>query len=161
MKQMRAIICCLALVSALLASAGCRSTSKPADAQFAAVDISGQTPARISAITFSVFEANGYLVADTDPKKPIFEKQASGMNNLKWGNWISDTRVWERVRVTITPRLDSMCRVQCQAFVLRDRGSVLEEEIKISGIHSGKYQEMLEDVAKRLSGKAEPAAAPK
>jgi hypothetical protein len=157
---MRAILYHLALVSALLVVVSCRSTGKPAGAEFAAVDISGNTPGQVSQMAISVFEAHGYLVANPGPQKPVLEKQASGMSNLTWGNWISDTPVWERVRLTITPRMDNTCRLQCQAFLLRDRGSIMEEEIKVRGLHSGKYQELLEEVAKRLAGQPARPASP-
>jgi len=89
-------------------------------------------------------------VATGGPTHMVFEKKASAMNNFAYGNWI-DTPVWERVKASVEPVSESTFRLQCQAYLLRDRGGTTEEEIKLTGMRSSTYQKLLDKVAKKLN----------
>jgi hypothetical protein len=142
----------LAVCLCVLFGSGCRST-KPDDARFASVEIKGNTPGQISEIAVEVFQDNGYLVASAKPAELIFEKKASGWNNFAYGNWTEP--VWVRVTAAIVPVSDITFRLQCHAALLRDRGDLTEEEIKVSNLRSHPYQKLLNEVANRLSDQAE------
>jgi len=130
--------------------AGCHSTEPPGGSHFASVEIRGNTPGQISEAAAEVFQSEGYEVAQGGPTHMVFEKKASAMDNFAYGNWL-DTAVWERVKASIEPVSEATFRLQCQAYLLRDRGGTTEEEIKLTGVHSSTYQKLLDRVAKRLN----------
>ena len=129
---------------------GCHSTEPPGGSHFASVEIRGNTPGQISEAAVEVFQSEGYEVAKGGPTHMVFEKKASAMDNFAYGNWL-DTAVWERVKASIEPVSEATFRLQCQAYMLRDRGGTTEEEIKLTGVHSSTYQKLLDRVAKRLN----------
>ena len=133
--------------------AGCSSTGKSDSAEFAAVEIHGQPPERVCDVAAEVFLEHGYKVKRQGWARLFFEKEGSAMNNLAYGNWMGG-RVWVRVKVSVVEASANTCRVKGEAFLLRNRGEPLEEEIRIRKLHSRPYQELLDEVAKRLGGKA-------
>src|SRR5437868_4638504 len=72
---------CVAVLLCGLISSGCRSTGKQNAGGFASVVIQGNTPGQIRKATFEVFSEHGYKVADARAPNPIFEKQASRIEN--------------------------------------------------------------------------------
>ena len=143
-----AVLCCWVLLGA-----GCSSTDKPESARFASVEVHGSTLAQLSSVTAAVFHEHGYR-ADTGGKRGlVFEKQGTTMNNLAYGNWMG-TGILARVKVIFVPITDDEFRIECHAFLVRSKGEALEEEIPVSSMHSGQYQKMLNEVAKRLTGKS-------
>jgi hypothetical protein len=133
----------------LVLAAGCHSTGHSGKDYFASVIIHGNTPGQISEVTSEVFQHAGYEVAKGGPMRLVFEKEGSSMDNFAYGNWM-DTRVWERVKITLDAIADETFRLEGQAYMLRDRGGMLEEEVKLSGMHGHKYQLLLDQVAARL-----------
>ncbi len=136
--------------SGILAGRGCHSTSKSAPSGFAAVRIADCTPAQISYATVQVFREKGYLVAHGGLTNLVFEKKAGEMSNIAYGNWLGDTPVWERVKADIMPVGETVCQLECTAFLIRDKGGATEEEIRLSKLHRGPYQKLLEQVAGRV-----------
>jgi hypothetical protein len=150
-KAARAAV--LFLTACLIGSLGCRSTDQGTPASLASVVISGNTPGQIRDAAIEVFRENGYQVARTDPASLVFEKQGSGMSNFAYGNWLGDSRIWIRVKTAIRPAGEMSFRLQCNAYMVRDRGAATEEEIALSKVHRGKYKKLLEEVAKRFTQK--------
>jgi hypothetical protein len=132
-------------------SPGCSSIEKPASARFASIEIQDQPHERVRDVTAEVFRDHGYLVTRNGWADLIFEREGSTMNNLAYGNWMGG-RVWVRVKAAISDLSARNCRLQCEAFILRNRGEALEEEIRITKVHSRPYQDLLDEVAKRLGG---------
>lgn len=143
-------VAALCLAMALLVS-GCRSTAEEGVHSLAAVTITGNTPGQISQVAQGVFEENGYQVAKPGLTSLVFEKKASGMSNLAYGNWGVGSPVWLRVKLSTIPVGEQKYRLQCQADLVRDRGSATEEEIKVGSLHRKPYQRLLDEVAKRLA----------
>ena len=106
-----------------------------------------------------VFQDNGYDLMPASAEAQVFEKKATALNNFAYGNWM-DTAVWVRVRVSVVPVVDQVWRVQCHAYLLRDRGETTEEEIKIGNLRSHPYQKLLEQVQKRLTSPSSLAERP-
>jgi len=52
----------------------------------------------------------------------------------------------------VVPAGEISYRLQCRAYLVRDRGSSTEEEIAIGKLKAGRYQELLDQVAKRFVG---------
>lgn len=136
----------------LLAPTGCQTADKTSPASFASVVITGNTPGQIGEAAVDVFAHRGYSVMKTDPANLVFEKKAGGMSDLAYGDWIGDA-VWVRVKASVVPLGDMKWRLQCRAYLLRDRGSALEEEISVSKLHRGQYQKLLDEVAARFRTK--------
>src|SRR2546429_4200796 len=136
-----------------LIGSGCRSASQKSAGGFASVVIQGNTPGQIRTAAMDVFSEHGYKVADAKSSNPVFEKQASRIDNAAWGNW-TGAGVWIRVRVFILPVAEATFRLQCKAVLVRDRGqAAFEEEIKLRNFQAGPYQELLDEIAARLTGK--------
>jgi len=141
------------MISLMVVGNGCRSTKEPVSARFASVILAGNTPGQIRDAAISVFLDNGYKAKQTDPNGMVFEKEGSRMNNFAYGNWVGDTPVWIRVKGSVVPVGEMSCRLQCNAYLVRDIGSAAEEELPVSSLHRAPYQKMLEEVAKRLMRK--------
>lgn len=127
---------------------GCRSTDGPTEARFASVEIRGNTPGQIHDVAVAVFQNNGYQVAQANLETMIFEKPGTKWSNFAYGNWAGDDPVWFRVRAAIVPLSEANFRLQCTAYLIRDRGGVTEEEIKC--YRSRPYQKLMNQVAAQL-----------
>jgi hypothetical protein len=131
--------------------AGCHVSGKSDSNGFAVVEIHGNTPGQISTVTKQVFRDNGYEIARTDLDAMTFEKQASNMEAVKYGGWLD--AVWMRVEVTLVPVAEQTFEVQARVRMLQGRGT-FEEEVKHASIKSAPYQQLLDEVAKRLGQKS-------
>ncbi len=149
-RRLRILLC---VAFCMLSSLGCQSTDKPASASFASVVISGNTPGQIRDAAVAVFSAKGYKVTQTDPAGLVFEKEANRMNNFAYGSWLGDAPVWARVKAAIVPMGEMAFRLQCHAYMVRDRGSSTEEEAALSSLRKGPYQKLLEEIAARFKFK--------
>jgi hypothetical protein len=152
-----------ALVAAIL-GAGCSSTDKGDLNALVSIVIHGHPVERVREVTAQVFRDDGYKVTRNGYAKLIFEKQGSTLNNISYGNWMGGG-VWVRVKAALFEVSPNTCRIECEAFVLRGRGEALEEEIRINKLHRHPYQELLNEVSKRLSttpgsGSPQPGVAP-
>jgi len=137
----------------LLGTVSCQSDKPAGRAPFAEVVLTGNTPGQIRNATVAVFADNGYKTRRSDPGEMVFEKEGSRMNNFAYGSWMGDTPVWVRVKATVTPVGEMKCRLECRPYLVRDIGSAAEQELSVSTLHRGPYQKLLDEVAKRLSGK--------
>ena len=138
---------------ALAAIVGCRSTHSTDSGGFASVVIPGNTPGQIRDVAVEVFGNHGYSAARKDPANLVFEKEGSGMNNFAYGNWLTDSKVWIRVKAAIVPVGEMTARLECRAYYVRDRASSTEEELPVSRLHRGQYQKLLDEVAKTFAEK--------
>ena len=132
--------------------AGCHSPDDPESHVLAAVVLRGNTPGQIGQVTTEVFRANHYSVAESGLTRLIFEKKGSGMNEFAYGSWLGDERVWVRVRASIIAAGEATFRLECRAWLVRDRGSAAEEEISVGRMHRRPYEKLLNEVADRLAG---------
>ena len=138
---------------ALAGTVGCRSTQPTDSGGFASVVIPGNTPGQIRDVAVEVFRNHGYSAEKKDPGNLIFEKEGSGMNNFAYGNWLTDSKVWIRVKAAIVPVGEMTARLECRAYIVRDRAGSTEEELPVSRLHSGQYQKLLNEVAKAFAEK--------
>ena len=98
------------------------------------------------------FTENGYLVILESPNRLRCEKKASGISNAAYGNWMKDSPLWQRVRVSAVPLSEAVVKLQCQAYYVRGRGETVEEELPISKLRNGPYEKMLKETSRRLNG---------
>jgi hypothetical protein len=134
-----------------LLAGGCSSTKdKPESARFAAVEVVVHNTEKLRSVTADVLHEHGYKAATGSVSTLVFEKQGSSLNNLAYGNWMG-TGIWSRVKISFVPVSGDVFRLEAHAFLVRNKGEVLEEEMPVSNIHSGQYQKMLNEIAKRLA----------
>ncbi|HVM47261.1 MAG TPA: hypothetical protein VMU04_04500 [Candidatus Acidoferrum sp.] len=139
----------LVAVLGLALSAGCSSPGQPESDPLAWVEIHGQPHEKVADVAAEVFHDNGYTVTRKGWEHLIFEKPGSKMNNIAYRNW-AEGPVWVRVKATVVDVKPGTCRLECEAFVVRSRNEPTEEEIRVNSLHRKKYQQMLDEVAKRL-----------
>lgn len=139
----------------LLFLAACTSTSESTgdrrSSRLASVVIKGHSLAEVTLATQRVFSENGYEKAAVKSTDLAFEKPSSRMNTLVYGDW-SGKAVWVRVKVYFR-ELGSPNEVllDCDAYRLLGRGDPrFEEEHKLTKLHRGTYQELLDKVSRRL-----------
>ena len=130
--------------------AGCSSPGKPDSARFASVLIRGHTVDQARDVTSQVFHADGFKVIKKGWANLVLEKEGSSMNNIAYGNWMG-SGIWVRAKVTIVDIAPSECRIDCEAFLVRNKDEAAEDEIKINKLHRHHYQKLLDEVSKRLS----------
>ena len=141
----------LVLVVCFLGTLGCHSTDRPASASFASTTITGNTPGQIRDAAIVVFRQDGYKATRIDPNSLLFEKEGTKMNEIAYGSWLGDVPVWVRVKASVEPLGEMTFRLQCRAFMVRDRGRATEEEVALSNLHKGSYQKLLDKVAQQLA----------
>ena len=146
----RSLTILLAVCLAAFLGTGCKSTEKSHPDHLASVEIHGHPVERVRDVTSQVFLENGYRVTLNGWAKLVFEKEGSNMNNIAYGNWMG-SGIWIRVKASIFETSPGNCRLDCDAFLLRNRNEPVEEEIKISKLHNRPYQKLLNEVVKRLA----------
>jgi hypothetical protein len=132
---------------------GCSSMSGPGSASFASVTIAGQTGEQIRNTTETVFRENGYEpVASAETM--VFDKEGTRANTLSRDGLVaaqSGARTIVRVRVEVVALGAGSDRLQCEAYMVSGAGdSFFEEEHRLANIRSRPYQNILDEVAKRL-----------
>jgi hypothetical protein len=137
-----------------LAVTGCRSVGGPASASFASVTIPNRSAGEIATATAQVFGADGYRGGMRGSGQMVFEKEASRATTLSREGLVatqSGARTVNRVRVEIVPLSGgSSCRLECQAYIVRDAGDLLEDEVRLTSLRSAPYQSLLNKVKKQL-----------
>ena len=136
----------------LLFGTGCKSTSSGSGSGFASVVIQGNTPGQVLQMAEQVFTEHEYVVALEGPNRLRCEKKAGGMSNVAYGNWMADSPLWQRVRVSAIPLSEAVVKLQCQAYYVRGRGETVEEELPISKLRNGPYDKLLKETSRRLGG---------
>ena len=132
---------------------GCGTFDKPSAEKFASVIIEGQTPARIRDVTAGYFRERGFNIVAMSKTNVVCEKQGSSSDNVVYGNWMGGEPVWLRIKLTIVPLNEGLCRLQCLAFKVRDKGSMaFEEEVQVSKMAAHHYRKIMQEVAARLRG---------
>jgi hypothetical protein len=135
----------------VLIAAGCTSPHSTSSPYLAAVLIKDRSLAEVKAATQAVFEDDGYHRVPGKSGDFVFDKEGTGMNTLVYGDW-STKKVWVRVKVFLHElKPDQQVRLACDAFMVGEHGDVrFEEEHKLTSIHRGRYQDLLEKVTQRL-----------
>jgi hypothetical protein len=143
------------LAAALLtvAGTGCRLT-QPAGASFASVKIKDHTPAQIQAAAVQVFREDGYAAFEAGPGQMVFQKEASKMTNIGQNGFVGSyygAQTLVRVRAQIVDLGTGSCRLQCQAYFVRNPGdSFMEDEHPLINARRLPFQHLLNKVAGRL-----------
>jgi hypothetical protein len=138
------------LLACLLLTTGCGSMGQPASSGIASVEITNRTPDQIRDATLSVFREKGFTLGPSTPNELVFEQEGSKMDQVAYGNWMGG-KVYIRAKVAIVPVVEGRYRLQCTPGMVRDKGdSFFEEDVKLANIRRRPYQDLLDQVAKRL-----------
>jgi hypothetical protein len=136
-----------------LFSTGCSSLGKPASASFASVTISGKSAAEIRDATIAVFQEHGYRVFASS-RGLTFEKEGTKGNSIAYDGFVGShygAVTIIRVRAELVNLGNGTQRLQCQTYMVSGAGdSFFEEEHRLANFRSGPYQDLLDEVAKRL-----------
>jgi hypothetical protein len=147
----RAGNCFVVLLTVILVS-GCSSTPSTPSTRLASVIIKDHPITQIDAVTQSVFREHGFQVARQEPGEIVFEKEGSNMDTMVYGDW-SEKKVWVRVKAFLRlmrPTNDVL--LDCDAYMVIDLGSPhFEEPHKLTKVHRKRYQELLDEVSRRLN----------
>jgi hypothetical protein len=134
-------------------NSGCRSVNGPASTSFASVTLNGPTVEQIRQTTTTVFRENGYQ-ALASGEKLVFEREGSLANTLSRDGLLAaqgGARTMVRVRAEVVDLGTGARRLQCQAYMVSGAGdSFFEEEHRVSNLSRRPYQNLLDQVAKRL-----------
>jgi hypothetical protein len=149
----RALLPWLLIVGSGLLSPGCSTTEQAQRRVLATVEIHGNTPGQIQPAAVEVFQKDGYQLAQRSASEMVFEKLGSGWHNFAYGDWLG-TPMWVRVKLQFAPITDQGCRVDCRAYLVRDRGGATEEELPVGKSHHKDYQKVLDDLAARFEQRA-------
>ena len=135
----------------LLAWAGCRTHPNTPSSRLASILITNRPVAQVEAVTEAVFKEHSYQTTRSKASELIFEKEGTGMNTLVYGDW-SSKKVWVRVKVYLH-ELSSVDQVllDCDAYMVGEHGDLhFEEEHKLTSVHRGRFQDLLDEVSQRL-----------
>ena len=144
-------VTCLAF---LLSGAGCGSLGGAASGTFASVTIENHSPEEIAVAAAKVFGSDGYMDGPSRAGQLVFQKQASRATTFsREGLYATQqgAQTVNRVKLEVVPLSGgSACRLQCQAYIVRDAGALLEDEVRLTSLRSGPYQSLLNQVKKQL-----------
>ena len=140
----------LLVLQLALSTVGCKSSPRTPSTRLAAIIVTNKPVSEIEAATQSVFKDQGYITSRHLLGDFVFEKQGTGMNTLVYGDW-SEKAVWVRVKLSIRRLAAQQHLVECDAYMVNDHGDArFEEEHKLTRMHRGRYQELLEQIGQRL-----------
>lgn len=157
-------LCSLALLRAcivpvgatwlILGLTGCKGLVQSGSSSFASVTIKHRSSDEIQGVAAQVFRENGYSARVPDAGKIYFEKEGSRANSLAYNGVVGThygAQTLVRVKAEIVELDSGGHRLQCQAYMVRNPGdSFFEDETRLSNLRSGPYQNLLEEIAKRL-----------
>jgi hypothetical protein len=142
------MVCLIAGLIAALSLTGCHSDLPVSS--FASVQFHGCTPEQIRDATVAVFNESGYQAPMTAPVQMVFEKEGSNSDQWRYGGWSGDSSVWVRVRASIVSQTDGSLRLEAQAYMVRSKNQIGEEEQRVPHYHREPFQELLNKVSVRL-----------
>jgi hypothetical protein len=153
MKKLSALLKFLSLALACgLIGAGCH-LGQPASASFASVTISGKSAGEIRDATIAVFRENGYQVFASS-QGLTFEKEGTKGNSIAYDGFVGShygAVTIIRVRAELVDLGNGAQRLQCQAYMVSGAGDAFfEDEHRLANLRSGPYQDLLDEVDKRL-----------
>ena len=136
----------------ILMLSGCSSTPRTPSNRLAAVIIKDHPITQVNSVAQTVFKEHGFQVARQEPGEIVFEKEGSNMDTLVYGDW-SEKKVWVRVKAFLrVMRPTEEVLLDCDAYMVIDLGDPrFEEPHKLTKVHRKHYQELLDEVSRRLN----------
>lgn len=130
----------------------CRSGGEPGSASLASVRIEGFTRDRIQAMAQDVFRDEGYTLVSRTPGEMVFQRKGTRSDAFKYGGWF-DLGVMIRVKVRFSYAGHGADLLEADVRAVRDaEDPITEDESRILLPSRKKYQHLLDEVRKRLTG---------
>jgi len=147
-RRMYLLMGVCAILTTLL---GCSSTNPKGLGSHAAVTINGYSVTDVVLTTRGVFTDHGFTLSKAEQDRMIFERPGSRSEQLKYGSFGSPDVVI-RVKVDLQEVGPENFFLRCDVFSVRDAGdSVLEDETKLLMLSAKHYQEIMDEIPKRLA----------
>ena len=147
----------------IIGAAGCH-LGQPNSSSFASVIIENRPEAEIATATTRVFGADGWRGGPSTSDRMVFEKEASrGTSMSRSGIYATQQGASSiyRVKVKTVQLAGGAHRLQAEAFVVSDAGdSFWEDEVRLTNMRSGPYQDLLNKVAAQLNVPKSASAQP-
>jgi hypothetical protein len=132
---------------------GCRSGGEPGSSSLASVRIEGFTRDRIQATAKDVFTSEGYSLVSKTPGEMVFQRKGSRSDAFKYGGWFN-VGVMLRVKVRFSYAGQGADLLEADVRAVRDANDPMaEDESRILLPSRSRYQHLLDEVRKRLTGK--------
>jgi len=132
---------------------GCESLNKPTSASFASVTITGHKPATIGDTAMAVFREKGYSASALGKGAYLFVREGTRKETIAYDGLVAaqnGVSTMVQVRAQVVELNPDTYRLQCETFMIRRAGQALEEATRLSNLRSKPYQELLDEVARRL-----------
>jgi hypothetical protein len=143
---------CLLMLLGLLLPA-CRSGGEPGSSSLASVRIEGFTRERIQVTAQDVFTSEGYTLVSKKPGEMVFQRKGTRSDAFKYGGWFN-VGVMIRVKVRFSYAGQGADLLEADVRAVRDADDPMaEDESRILLPSRKKYQHLLDEVRKRLTGK--------
>lgn len=157
-----------ALALAVLSGSGCASNAdsegasarsgapitsadrEQARGSLSAIKISGHSRTTVRDTVDSVFTGAGLRRGKSTGDQLVFERPASRGQRAAYGNWMGD-EVVVRLKVDVTLQGRDLYLITCRCFVVREGGSMAEDEQPLARRRMREFQPLLEEVGKRLN----------
>ncbi len=115
-----------------------------------AVEIHGQKEVTVRETVESVFTEAGFKVGVRKPEFIAFDRVANRSLVVAYGNW-NGMEVRARLKVEIIPQSDGQYLLVCRSFVVREAGSMSEDEQPLARRRLREYEHLLYEVGNRLN----------
>lgn len=117
----------------------------------AAITVKARSSFHVTDVVERVFVDHGYQTTLRTAEGMTFERKASRMDNLLYGDWNED-EITQRVKVTIASKGEERYRVGCIPYVVRDpHDAAFEDQHRRAQIFSFRYSSMLRDVRRQCN----------
>lgn len=124
--------------------------AKIARGSLAAVEINGASAAAISETVESVFTEAGFRIITRKPEEIVFDRSSTRGESLAYGNWMG-TEVRTRMKVEIIPQNSGRFLLVCRSFIVRDAGTMGEDEQPLARRRVRDCEPLIYEVANRLN----------
>ena len=115
----------------------------------AAITVKARSSFQVTDVVERVFVDHGYQTTLRTAEGLTFERKASRMDNLLYGDW-NEGEVVQRVKVTIASKGEERYRLGCIPYVVRDPHDIsFEDQQRRTQIFSLRYRSMLRDVRRQ------------
>jgi hypothetical protein len=150
-RLLKQVLIVVALLAICAGGWGCSSSDPKSGKAFASVTITQHSKAEIEKETERVLKKHSFAKVATLPGADmVFEREASWWETFTYGGWLG--KVWVRVLVYVDAPEPGTWWLGCQAFMVQDKeDGLVEDDLKLSGMRRGAYQEMMDEVKASLS----------
>ena len=140
----------LSAILCLLATTACRSMREPGSTSTAMVQITGHTLTEIQDAAANVFGKHGYSEVSRTSTLMIFNRAASRMDQMKYGDWSGDDLTMS-IQVKIVALAGGNYRLQADVYAEQDASDpFFASEDRARMLNRHPYKKLLDEVEKEL-----------